>query len=313
MKLLNEFWAFVRERELIRLRRLADLPRDQWTQDEIFQTYSFTNVKREHDRMSMFLDKIYARMWRGHDEDHKEDLQNSAQLLVNCAAYRYFGTEQSAEAIGFYTWASDDSHSSIGEWLDYIRNLGLQGDLRFTSAYIVPNCGDTRDKYEVVCDILKGIDDVSERVVVAMHQDGGSWEKAVKILTSCWGCGSFMAKEIILDYIMATRQYPADWRTWTPVGPGGCRGAGWVLTGWKERMPETMALNVIRDIYATAPIHWPERWTEFDCEAVRLDLTDIQFQLCEFDKMNRVKNALGRPKRKFKPKRDVVTTRIRDL
>lgn len=307
MKLLPEFYDFMKERELIRLRRRAGLPREQWTQDEIFRQYSFTNIKREHDRFSQFAKRWYHRWFGSHDEDHREDLQNSAELLLNCAIVRYFGTPQSVETLGYFSWASTDApDGNWDEYLDRLDHTGMCGDLTFTSAYVVPNCGDPSPKYQVVAKILHGIKEVSEDVILALHRDGGSWAEATRILSTCFGCGSFMSKEILLDYLMATGFKPEDWTTWTPVGPGGCRGAGWVKYGFKEKLPEYEALNTIRKIYAEHPIYWPERWTEFG-EAVRLDLTDIQFQLCEFSKYQVAKTDTGRPKRKFKPIIDAVT------
>lgn len=315
MKMLNEFWEFMRERELIRLRRRAGLPREQWTTHDPFRHYSFTNVKREHDRMSVFVKKIYDRFYGSMSPEDKSDDQNRADLLMNCAVARYFCTEQSVEAIGYFSWADmSEHHSSWPSFVERIRVLGSQGDLTFTGSYIVPNCGDTRAKYEIVADILDGIYGKRDTVVSAMDR---SWQEATKILTSCWGCGSFMAKEVLLDYVMATGLTPPDWQTWTPVGPGGCRGAGWVLTGWKEKLSEANALDVIRGIYATRDEHWPTKmfitettdgivhsWSE---TIVSLDLTDIQFQLCEFDKYNRVKNGMKPPRRKFRPTIDEVT------
>ena len=40
-------------------------------------------------------------------------------------------------------------------------------------------------------------------------------------------------------------------------------------------------------------VFWPEEWVE-------LELHDIQFQLCEFDKYERVKHREGRPRSLYK-------------
>jgi hypothetical protein len=42
---------------------------------------------------------------------------------------------------------------------------------------------------------------------------------------------------------------------------------------------------------------------------VELDLTDIQFQLCEFAKYWKAKTLVGRPKKTFSPTIDDVTRR----
>ena len=49
-----DFYAFMREREAIRLRRLEGAP-PPWTEDPILREFSFTNIKREHDKTSRLL------------------------------------------------------------------------------------------------------------------------------------------------------------------------------------------------------------------------------------------------------------------
>jgi 5-hmdU DNA kinase-like protein len=56
---------FIAERELIRRRRAAGEPMP-WTNDPILQTWSFTNVRREDDRVT----RSVATNWR---EPHCDD------------------------------------------------------------------------------------------------------------------------------------------------------------------------------------------------------------------------------------------------
>ena len=111
-----------------------------------------------------------------------------------------------------------------------------------------------------------------------------------------------MAKEILLDFVLASGVTPDDWQTWTPVGPGGNRGARRVKRGqaWQSASKsDAEALETIREIYEERKIYWR---TDF----VELDLTDVQFQLCEFDKYSRVAEG-RRPKRQFRPTNDWIT------
>lgn len=291
------FYAFMTERENIRLRRLLGWPRDEWTYDPVFRSYSFTNVKREHDRTTVLLKQIYDEEfgevmiedfgpdWRYNAERNTGD--NLDALLLNCTLFRYFGTIETARAIG---WSREWSKQRREEIISY----GRGGELKFTHAYIIPSCGLTQPKYETVCAIADGI---WRRIPEIVGQC--SWQRQVETLKQCWGCGSFMAKEVMLDYVMATGIQPDDWQTWTPVGPGGCRGAGRVLTGSLTKLSEPLALEVIQRIYELRGDYWRS-------DFVTLDLTDVQFQLCEFDKYSRVAEG-RRPKRYFRPTIDAVT------
>jgi hypothetical protein len=303
--LTNEFFAFMRAREQIRLNRLAGKPREEWTDDPIFVSYKFTNVKREHDHMSRYFLKQYKKLNYFTPEG---DWQDREDLFMNCAIARYFGTEKSYEVLGPYTWAGDSRYDE--EYFAEIEHYGMQGDLTFTGAYIIPNCGDSRPKYAVVADILRGIHKVHQKIVHELsHPEATrSFRVAMDILTACFGVGSFMGKEIILDYLMATGEEPSDWHTWTPIGPGARRGAARVMHPEGlliAPLSEPKALRVARDLYehytqCVVPgcehPFWPNDW-------VTLSLCDIQFQLCEFDKYLRVKVDKGQAKTRFVPRK----------
>ncbi len=278
------FWNFMIERESIRLRRTRGLAREEWTKDPIFKKFSFTNVKREHDRTTMLLNEEFYRVWGCQHP--------SPQALLNSVIFRYFGTIEMARAIGWHPEWNEGFKDALIERSEARMAVG---QTVFTAAYIVPNCGSSLAKHHVVAEV---IDSVWRDVHAILDTD--RWEVACERLCTHWGVGSFMAKEVLLDYILATQWVPSDWTTWTPVGPGGRRGASWIKYGVKTKISEFEALNIIREVYATRDLFWPRDFVE-------LDLTDIQFQCCEFDKWMRVSVDGGRPKRLFRPTIDSVT------
>jgi hypothetical protein len=313
----DRFWNFLRERERIRLRRLHGR-QPPWTEDEIFAQYSFTNVKRIHDRVT-------TQLWREFYEKHQEP-HPSPITLINAAIFRYHGTIETARAVGWCDrWIGSDDvlrgyseHTSRDALAMKTEARMSMGYRVFTSAYIVPNCGDTRAKTEVVADIVDGVASVADSIVATDY-----WEMASDKLCECFGVGSFMAKEILLDYVLATDWMPKDWTTWTPVGPGARRGANAVKTGVIRGVGEVEALEVCRDLFDQRETEWPERaliCCRFDHDedgschvhreglpGVSLDLTDIQFQLCEFAKYEKARTGVGRPKGNFRPTIDDVT------
>lgn len=308
--MLKQFWSFVRERESIRLRRAAGLPREQWTKDPVLAKYKFTNVKREHDRTTQGLKAIYNK----HQRSWPDEI-----VLLNCALYRYFGTVEMAQALGWRTsWTKED--------VLQVRKLAAHrleaGERVFTGAYIVPNCGMEAPKYEVVTDIITGLWEAKflaeQRSSTRVHKV--SWQALVQDMTKLWGVGSFMAKEVVLDFALATDWRFTDWQTWTPVGPGARRGAYRVAHGNLDKeagLSEPAALEVIKELYARrqgwwddnpfhvpmpeVPNHGAFNGINRSVQPVVLDLTDLQFQLCEFDKYRRVVEGTGKPRNLFKP------------
>lgn len=282
---VQQFYDFMKERELIRLRRLrGDAP--PWTSDEVLRTYRFTNVKREHDRTTIAFKRLY-------DKHAPKSLRGV--VLLNCFLYRFFGTAEMATHLGWSaTWDRPRVERIVNE-----RTSKRQ--VVFTNAYIVPNCGDAKPKYEVVCDILDQLRPIAQEA--ATHT---SWQEMAEYLQNrIRGVGAFMAKEVLLDFVLATGWRPTDWDTWTPMGPGACRGAARIVNDGKIKpMSEKKALEVCRQLYESRSLLWPETMEVSPGDSVlsvNLDLTDIQFQLCEYDKWLRAKLGEGKPKNKFFP------------
>lgn len=293
-----KFYEYLRAREIIRQRRLVDLPRDQWTRDPIFIANSFTNVKRHHDRTTMiFINEFYRDRFVSYDLS----IRQMQSALMTSAVFRLFGTAETARLLG---WVDVES------WPDVQRRImsyGVRDQLRFTGAYIVPNMGLSDPKYKVVAGILEAVCMNSARIV-----DSKYWETMCDKLMECKGIGPFLAKEVMLDYVLITRWRPLDWETWTPVGPGAARGASRVKYGFKTKIRGAESLEVIRELFACHRERWPLVINDELLGDVRmpdLELTDIQFALCEFDKYERVRlGEKDSTKNRFRPTRDDITT-----
>lgn len=302
MSRVDEFWEFMVERELIRQRRLVGLPQERWTDDWIFQQFSFTNVKRYHDRTTqLFNAEFYAPFKIAHQDDQGYDEHPCEEALLNASIYRLTGTIHAARAMGWSeSWDRRRFETKIGARI-------AMGEPTFTAAYIVPNAGRTDPKHEVVGEIIDGIVNSSEYIL-----DTPFWKIACGRMCGLFGVGSFIAKEILLDYILATDWTPDDWSTWTPIGPGARKGASWVRYGVIEKISEVEALEVCQELYAMRDERWPECHGEREhtYEFPKLELTDVQFQLCEVAKYQKAKTGVGQPKRKFKPTVDDVTCAV---
>ncbi len=285
----EQFWDFVREREAVRLRRLAGLPRSEWTADPILADNPFTNVKRKYDRTTVLLSREFY-------EPRASRLAHpSPEALLNAVVFRFHGTIATARDLGWHeTWGPTERERMLAR--DSVRMAA--GMTVFTGAYVIPNCGSTEPKHVIVASVVDQSWASADHVL-----DTDSWRTACERMSALvWGVKSFMAKEVLLDYILATGWRPVDWDTWTPVGPGARRGANRVATGSPSEMREAEALEVCRQVYAERGSSWPSEYEE-------LDLTDVQFQFCEYHKYRRLQTGQGRSKRRFRPTVDDVTTR----
>ena len=301
------FFAFVTERESIRRRKLADaecqrlgeIPQGPpWTDDPILQAYKFTNVHRHHDRTSAILrEEFYGPHFR----------DSMANILMNAAIFRYFGTYEFARAIGW-------SDTYDVDW-EHIKNLAkirlARGERVFTGAYVITNGGISAPKQEVVVDYyLKPLHTWIANVC-QIAGDTQSWEETARwMMRNLLGFGGtgFMTKEILLDTTYTgfwdhvvedpndgTFSFPEDWEYWTPVGPGARRGAARLLGYDFEKPGFGVSAQESRNVIACLMKNYKQYYT-----LSLLAPHDIQFQLCEFDKYERVRLNQGRPRSRYK-------------
>lgn len=287
------FFDFINEREEVRQRRLAGFS-FPWTDDPILRAYKFTNVHRHHDRTSRELrERFYERYY---NDDRRS-------ILMNCALFRYFGTWEFADAVG---WQNYDDFNFQGV-ID-IADQRFRDNLRvFTGAYVITNQGISAPKQEVVVNcFLKDLHAATPRLL-EIAQRTQKWEKVADEMRRINGFGGtgFMTKEILLDTTYTgfwerkdqspdgSFSFPMDWKTWTPIGPGARRGAARVLgDDSASSVSEGKSLWVIQELLSWVPMLWKHE--------SQLVPTDIQFQLCEFDKYERVRLGQGKPRSRYR-------------
>ena len=284
----DALFSYMRERYGIYLRRQAG-DEGPWTEDTILQEYKFTNVYREYDYTTRMLSKIYeTKLKRPLDE-----------VLVNAATFRYFGHWPTCEDIG---WMEEFDEYRVKK---VVKNRKEAGQQVFTGAYVITNAGRSEPKEVVVCDNLIALESHAHHIM-AQAEIHDSWQTLAELMSVIPGFGGsgFMAKETILD-VMLYHWQPADYKTYTPVGPGAKRGLN-RLAGRdikQSAKPEIMLgeiLSLLADIYL--------KWT-----GPKLTAHDIQFCLCEYDKYCRVALGQGRPRSKFKPRKDIDRYTIEEV
>lgn len=281
---LRKFWSYIEERERIRLRKEAGEPRP-WTKDPHLHVYKFTNVRRVHDRTTRELLPIYER----HAPKSSDDV-----VLYNCGAYRFFGTAEMAHALGWMRQHRGDRVAALA------RQRLDAGERVFTGAYIISNNGIAAPKEDVVAKFLGGLWNAAERVVAVLTETR-SWERACAVLRQVEGFGGsgFMAKEVLQDYLLCRPKAARDALTWTPVGPGARRGLNRVFGRDVERQrPETVFYAEVVALRAAVQPMWRKAFPRGGA----LSAHDIQFCLCEFDKLERVRNGEGKPRSLYRPR-----------
>lgn len=289
------FFRFLRERESIRLRKEAGRPWP-WTENPILREWKFTNVRRYHDRTTVELRNNF------YEPNFYADRKD---ILLNCAIYRYFGTHEFASAVGWRSYANP----GFEEIKDIaFRRLGAKQRV-FTGAYVITNGGIAGAKPNVVIDMyLKNY--YKKIPTLAEVPEIYGWQKMSEFMHPMPGFGGtgFMTKEVLLDTMLTNfwgdpmidehgrpQSRPKDYWQWTPVGPGSLRGAARVKGVYPGKLGKPATREVIMELTrsATDANLWPTEWGP-------LAPTDIQFQLCEFDKHERVRTGEGAPRSRYR-------------
>jgi hypothetical protein len=280
----STFLRMLKTREQIRLAKAAGAPWP-WSDDDVLNRHKFTNVKREHDRTTAWLRANWTAAHANAD---------AATVVFNCGVFRVFGTVAFAEQTG---WTADVSawdprmerSNAVACW-----HAGLHA---FTSAYnrVRYNAERSRlplDVYDKELSTLEGIRRAVGGIVAAPAGACLTWKDMIGRLRRVNGFGGsgFMAKEVLHDAMgwASVRALVRDDGDWTPPGPGARRGLNrlhgraldFELSG-EGRFITEMRL-VLRTLRSLDP--------EF-CKSVGLDLHDVQFQLCEYDKYRRVEDG----------------------
>jgi len=270
---------FIEERQNIEQKRALGLP-PPWTEDRILGEWSFTCVRREHDRTSRWV-AVNLR------EPNRDNLDLffllTVAIFVNCIP--------TLEELGcLLPWDAD-------HFRDVMKARAERGAPLYGPAYRIRPDGryPTTAEYQVI------------RVFTPLWRDR-SWMRPRTGETLAGYCsrlserhgfgGGFMAGQLIAAMKFAPPlNKAADWSTFVISGPGSRRGLNRVFGHPPTRVwSSEAAWRVAFDQLRAAITPDLERMGLGDLHA-----QDLQSCLCEYDKYERVRLGEGKPRRRFQP------------
>jgi hypothetical protein len=279
-KNIEAFFRFMEKRERLRLVKESGA-KWPWSDDPILNTYKFTNVKRENDRTTRWMRENWTS-----PNSHKP----AGEIIYNCALFRYFGTTHFAAAIG---WQEENNPEKIISAAAQRKAMGLPV---FTGAYIIPTLGLRGPKHEVVARQILGPIWENRHRLAEIAKTTRRWRDFLESLSGLPGFGGtgFMAKEVGQDLIHTpVLRDVVDRDSWCPAGPGAQRGLNRIHgRPVGKSVSQNLALKEMCDIFKQAK----DLLQPF---MPALELHDIQFQLCEFDKYERTRLGEGKPKSRY--------------
>jgi len=269
LKRVDDFNRFMVERHNIFIRKEINNEPYPWSTDPILTEYSFCNVYRELDRVTIWI----RENWREPYADHRN-------LPFAMAVARQINWPDTLEEIGFPDKWEPEKVKAIME------ARMARKEKVYTGAYMLTGTlGGTK--------IEQTVDKILTPLYARMPYHFSSLEDSWKSFLPYAGFSDFMAYEVVTD-IRHTKwlKDAPDIMTWANPGPGAMRGLNRIFgrpLDSKQKKP--LFIQEMRDLLAL-----------LNNEPLPLEMRDIEHCLCEFDKYERTRLGQGRPRARYKPR-----------
>lgn len=280
---MDRFLYWIRERHNIYLRRRAGFKKP-WTDDEILQSYFFTNPYRENDKVTVWFRK-----------NVRDPLRNDPAVLFATVCFRWFNYIPTGEVLKRNDLLKNWSSVRATKALAKVRN---SGDKVFTGAYLIKSPTGF-DKVTGICQCIQNVWEGRERLINACRFNS---------LEVLWGqlctfpfLGGFMSYEIVTDIRHTGLLCKAtDIMTWAHAGPGAARGLVRMSGG-------TPVNNSSGGVHRNHPvpknsvleIHRLMKEVNYNLSRFNFEMRDVEHSLCEWDKYERLLWGEGRSKRRY--------------
>jgi len=268
----HRFFRYINERHRIYLKRQEGEP-FPWTEDKILQTYSFCNVFRELDKVTIWIRKN----WREPYADHPN-------LPFAMSMARQINWPDTLEEIGFpYYWNPERTKEIMQARMD-------RGEKVYTGAYMLTGTLGGTKVQQTVDKILTPVYHNPPEIIP--HSLKETWKNYLPYA----GFSGFMSYEVVTD-LRHTRhlENAEDVMTWANAGPGAKRGLNRIHgRSLKQAIKEDQLTQEMKSLL-----------TNFNQNILflldkELEMREIEHCLCEFDKYERVRLGEGRPRSKYK-------------
>lgn len=267
MKLIQEYFAFCRERHRIHINRNVLKRPPPWTDNPILANHHWTNVFRELDRTTTWI-----------RENVREPLRNDPKVFLAMITCRWFCRIETLEKLKDMllegTWDAKVAR----------RRLYLQQPV-VTGAFMVHTIAG-KDKLDGVLWAIEQVAKDADRITSEWDPNSCTLEKMFDLLRQYPYYGPFMCHEFVQDLRHTWMLEKAtDINTWSSLGPGAVKGIGYIVHGdekhWQlnnQKHQQEMVL-ALRDILSLSrkPENWPPEWGEWE-------LHTAEFTACEFSK-----------------------------
>lgn len=296
--MLDLFWKFVAERQLVWYRRSVLGLEAPWTTDPIIQNEFITNIYRELDPGTQYAI----------NEILEKEADSLTDKIFSIFVFRIMGSQE---------WVHKEITSLIktksvkkDKLFSKFQELAAGGNNIFGNAYRVApydklGGGSKVENVSILLAKLAGDFKATHDAMKTAH----SAQKLFEVITSTEGIGKFLAFQIMcdllypLDYLNGQPMFPYSHNDYVVPGPGSVEGIRKLLNPGVGVHSHATVIEWLRDNQdegfekAGAPFLY---LANLDGTPKKLHLADIQSCLCEFNKYSRIWKGDVKLVRKFR-------------
>jgi len=270
---LKPFIYWIKEREMIRIRKEEGCP-PPWTKDPILQNFRFCNVRREDDRVTVWI-----------RENIREKYADHPNLFFMLCVGRLINWPPTLQFLMDRCWPLDTYNPHAFE--EAFREHVDTGRKTWTGAYLLGRSVGGRP-YHFAHQALRAAWEVLPDVREALSE---GLQAAHTALKKADGWGNFLAYQVVVDARFTSLLSGApDAGCWAAAGPGTCAGLQWLHD--RDPRRSISQQRALEEMLELEP-HLREAGVPFD-------FSDIPNILCEGSKYLRMQRG-GRMRSRYQP------------
>ena len=295
-------FQFISRRYRVHKKKDVDKTLAPWTKDAILREFKFTNVRREHDRESIWLIKNIA----------ENNQLSYGDKLLNIMLFRMFNKSDTTRIIGLVTFSTIDFLKPHIE--DRLKRRAVESPdyVFFTNAFItgglklaLGNSPLTFDEF-MPMRIIKFIEFLYKDGITDKIQKCKTQKDVYNVIKSYNGLGEFLSYQIFVDFTYIP-EFPFSENEFVISGPGCILGLNYIFQD-RDGMSYDECLFWLRDNLDALFLERGFNWNPIKLynDLPRYDRSTNVMSLenchCELSKYIRAVEGTGRPRNKYKPR-----------
>ena len=280
---MEMFKQFVIDRYLVHLNKDYYKQPKPWTNNPILQNYKFTNVRREHDKTTIYLLNML--------EEHKHD--SYGNKIMNIILYRLFNKIETSQLIGWVDFKHYDDDAIKAKL-----KSAAPGFVYFTNAFYTTGMRQGFKKYYPDEDfqpiiIPRVCNDMAQEIYHYITR-ADEPQQVIQALQIFNGIGDFLSYQMFVD-LTYLDEFPWSENEFVVSGPGCVNGLSELFTD-RDGLSYDELLFWLRDNCPITREQCMELMVDLPEEDRYMNLMSLENCMCELSKYIRAVEGTGRPK-----------------